>query len=67
MSDTNPPSPSEKALAAVVDEWELVANKQRELASDKRTPLELRASYIATSNAWMTAAHDIKKLMENAK
>lgn len=55
------------AIMQAVDGWELVANTQRGLADDKRMPLELRASMIATSNAWMTAAHDLKKLMEKAK
>jgi hypothetical protein len=56
-----------EGLMKAVDGWELVARTQRELANDKRMPLELRASMIATSNAWMTAAHELKKTMEKAK
>ncbi len=57
----------QSAMRDLVDGWELVASEQRKLASDRSTPLEIRASLIATSNAWMTAAHDLKKLMKKAK
>lgn len=47
-------------LAALIESWEQVGRAQRQLADSERDT-GLRASLIAASNAWMTAADDLKK------
>lgn len=53
-------------LRDLIDQWELVGNKQREIARAEND-VGLRASLLATSNAWMTAASDLKKHLEGNK
>lgn len=55
-----------KFLQELVDQWEMVARKQRELAAVERD-IGLRSSLISASNAWMNAADDLKKHMEKNK
>ena len=47
-------------LRDLIDQWELVGNKQREIAESEKD-IGPRSALIATSNAWMTAASDLKK------
>lgn len=47
-------------LRDLIDEWTLVGFKQRELAKNEKD-IGLRSALFATSNAWMTAANDLKK------
>lgn len=55
------------SLSNLIESWEQVGRAQRELA-DKERDTGLRASLIAASNAWMTAADDLKKhIQENQK
>ncbi len=53
-------------LAILIESWEQVGRVQRQLADNERDT-GLRASLIAASNVWMTAADDLRKHMENHK
>lgn len=58
---THPPTRIEE-MERLIDRWELVGNKQREIASAEKD-IGLRSAFIATSNAWMTAASDLRKYL----
>ena len=55
-----------KDLHVLIDSWEQVGHKQREIAKEEKD-IGMRSSLIATSNAWMTAASDLKKHLEETK
>ena len=49
----------------LIKRWQEIAVAQRNLVR-KSDPPEIRAMLIATSNAWMMAADDLKKLQEKS-
>lgn len=56
----------EEEVTKLRDQWVAIGLKQRELA-DGIKERELKASMIACSNAWMSCADDLKKVMEKTK
>lgn len=52
---------SKEAARTLAERWEMTALKQRELAQEIRNEPGLKASMLATSNAWMMAASDLRK------
>lgn len=55
-----------EAARGMAEQWQQVGQAQRNLADSERD-IGLRASLVACSNAWLSAADDLKKAMEKAK